>query len=165
MTSPLLNWGRYVYSMVCATDLAFLKLFQGDLTLIALDIYTLANVFTHGWYANLRLKGFVFFLWFLAPVLYFPNTWFGNFLLISSRTSYDNQMKSYDVSKILTANNTVDLDTYHAYSPLFISMMFAVSYGYNIFAIVSNLLCYKAFIRLDHRSVCYLDARLLHFRK
>jgi hypothetical protein len=30
-------------------------------------------------------------------------------------------MKSYDVSKILTANNAVDLDTYHAYSPLFIS--------------------------------------------
>ncbi|KAJ7820649.1 hypothetical protein B0H14DRAFT_2599831 [Mycena olivaceomarginata] len=73
----------------------------------------------------LHMDGFVFFLWFLAPVLYFPNTWFGNFLLISSRTS------------ILTANNAVDLDTYHAYSPLFISMMFAVSYGYNIFYLLS----------------------------
>jgi hypothetical protein len=30
-------------------------------------------------------------------------------------------MNSYDVSKILTADNTVDLDAYHAYSPLFIS--------------------------------------------
>ncbi|KAF8141025.1 small oligopeptide transporter [Mycena galopus ATCC 62051] len=64
---------------------------------------------------------FVFFFWFLVPILYFSNTWYAKFMPISSRTSYDNQMNAYNVSKILTAELTIDLEAYHKYSPLFIS--------------------------------------------
>ncbi|KAF7340477.1 Sexual differentiation process protein isp4 [Mycena venus] len=85
-------------------------------------------------------EGFVFFYWFLTPVLYFTNTWFGKFMPISSRTSYDNQMSSYNVSRILTADNTVDLDEYHNYSPLFISTTFAVSYGLSFASITATLM-------------------------
>lgn len=40
---------------------------------------------------------------------------------ISSRTSYDNQMKSYNVSRILNEDSTINLEAYHAYSPLYLS--------------------------------------------
>ncbi|KAJ7791750.1 OPT oligopeptide transporter [Mycena olivaceomarginata] len=93
------------------------------------------------WWAEANIfGGFVFFFWFLTPVLYFTNTWFGKFMPISSRTSYDNEMNTYDVSKILTADNTVDLDAYHAYSPLFISTTFAVSYGLSFASITATLM-------------------------
>ncbi|KAF7340470.1 Sexual differentiation process protein isp4 [Mycena venus] len=93
------------------------------------------------WWAEANIfGGFVFFFWFLTPVLYFTNTWFGKFMPISSRTSYDNGMNSYNVSRILTADNTVDLEEYHNYSPLFISTTFAVSYGLSFASITATLM-------------------------
>ncbi|KAJ7115248.1 small oligopeptide transporter [Mycena epipterygia] len=82
------------------------------------------------WWAEANIfAGFVFFFWFLTPVLYFTNTWFGKFMPISSRTSYDNMMNTYNVSAILTPESTIDLEAYHKYSPLFLSTTFAMSYG------------------------------------
>jgi OPT family small oligopeptide transporter len=93
------------------------------------------------WWAEANIfGGFVFFFWFLTPVLYFTNTWFGKFMPISSRTSYDNQMNSYNVSRILTADNTVNLQAYHDYSPLFISTTFAISYGLSFASITATLM-------------------------
>ncbi|KAJ7915874.1 small oligopeptide transporter [Mycena leptocephala] len=45
---------------------------------------------------------------------------------------YDNQMRSYNVTAILTPESTLDEDAYHKYSPLFLSTTFAVSYGKQI---------------------------------
>ncbi|KAF8060810.1 small oligopeptide transporter [Lyophyllum atratum] len=45
------------------------------------------------------------------------------FCTISSRTSYDNQMKPYNVTRILKPDSTIDIEAYHAYSPLFISFV------------------------------------------
>ncbi|KAJ6505537.1 OPT oligopeptide transporter [Mycena sanguinolenta] len=93
------------------------------------------------WWAEANIfGGFVFFFWFLTPVLYFTNTWFGKFMPISSRTSYDHQMNSYNVSRILTADNTVNLQAYHDYSPLFISTTFAISYGLSFASITATLM-------------------------
>ncbi|KAF8184638.1 small oligopeptide transporter [Mycena galopus ATCC 62051] len=78
------------------------------------------------WWAQANVfGGFVFFFWFLVPILYFSNTWYAKFMPISSRTSYDNQMNAYNISKILTAELTIDLEAYHKYSPLFMSLSFA----------------------------------------
>ncbi|KAJ6568984.1 small oligopeptide transporter, partial [Mycena capillaripes] len=90
------------------------------------------------WWAEANIFGGIF--GFLTPVLYFTNTWFGKFMPISSRTSYDNQMNSYDVQKILTADTTIDLDAYHKYSPLFISTTFAISYGLSFASITATLM-------------------------
>ncbi|KAJ7872143.1 small oligopeptide transporter [Mycena olivaceomarginata] len=86
------------------------------------------------WWAQVNifggiLKGFLVFFWFLVPVLYFTNTWYGKFMPISSIASYDNQMHFYNVSAILTPESTLDLDAYRNYSPLFISSTFAMAYG------------------------------------
>ncbi len=40
---------------------------------------------------------------------------------ISSRTSYDNTFNTYNVTRILTPESTIDLEAYHSYSPLFLS--------------------------------------------
>ena len=46
---------------------------------------------------------------------------------ISSRTSFDNTGASYDVSRILNPDSTINLEKYHSYSPLFLSTTFAIS--------------------------------------
>ncbi|KAJ7645880.1 small oligopeptide transporter [Mycena polygramma] len=96
------------------------------------------------WWAEANImagkSSFVFFFWFLTPVLYFTNTWFGKFMPISSRTSYDNQMQTYNVSRILTADTTIDLEAYQQYSPLFLSTTFAISYGLSFASITATLM-------------------------
>ena len=57
--------------------------------------------------------------------LFIPNsTWIPQDLRSSrilSRTSYDNTGGTYDVTRILTPESTIDLEAYHSYSPLFLS--------------------------------------------
>lgn len=80
------------------------------------------------WWAEANIAvGFVFFFWFLVPVLYYSNVWFAQFMPISSRTSFDNTGNTYDVSRILNPDSTINLEKYRAYSPLFLSTTFAIS--------------------------------------
>ncbi|KDQ10091.1 hypothetical protein BOTBODRAFT_501203 [Botryobasidium botryosum FD-172 SS1] len=83
--------------------------------------------------------GFFVFIWLLTPILYYTNTWYGKFLPMSSRTSYDNRMKNYNVSRVINADSTFNLKEYQNYSPLFLPMTFAVSYGLS-FAIITATL-------------------------
>ncbi|KAF5355899.1 hypothetical protein D9756_004356 [Leucocoprinus leucothites] len=93
------------------------------------------------WWAEANIfAGFLFFFWFLCPVLHFTNTWYGEYMPISSRTSYDNTGGEYDVTKILTPEGTIDLEAYHSYSPLFISTTFAISYGLSFASITATLM-------------------------
>ncbi|KAJ7877622.1 OPT oligopeptide transporter [Mycena leptocephala] len=84
------------------------------------------NQITYGW-AEANIFGGILGLESIleGALTTFTNTWFGKFMPISSRTSYDNQMNSYNVSAILTDATTIDLEAYHKYSPLFISLSFA----------------------------------------
>jgi hypothetical protein len=59
---------------------------------------------------------------------------------ISSRTSYDRYGMEYDVSKILSAENTLDLEKYESYSPLFLSTTFALSYGLSFASITATIM-------------------------
>ena len=82
------------------------------------------------WWASANVAaGFVFFFWFLTPVLYYTNTWYAKYMPPSSRTSFERNGNSYDVSQILTPESTLDAAKYEAYSPLFLSTTFALSYG------------------------------------
>jgi hypothetical protein len=51
------------------------------------------------------IGSFFFFFWFLTPVLYYTNTWYSQYMSISSRTSYNNQKKVYDVTRILNPDS------------------------------------------------------------
>ena len=92
------------------------------------------------WWAEANVAaGFVFFFWFLTPILYYTNVWYAQFMPISSRGSYDNTGASYDVSQILNDDSTINLEKYHNYSPLFLSTTFAISYGLSFASITATL--------------------------
>lgn len=56
-----------------------------------------------------------------------------------SREAYDNTGATYHVHHILGPDGMFDLDKYKAYSPLFLSTTFAVSYGLSFAAISSTM--------------------------
>ncbi|KAG8995390.1 hypothetical protein FRB94_009181 [Tulasnella sp. JGI-2019a] len=92
------------------------------------------------WWAEANIAcGFFFFFWFLTPILYYTNTWYAKYMPISSRTSFDNTGAKYNVTAILTPENTLDLAAYKAYSPLFLSTTFALSYGLSFAAITATI--------------------------
>ncbi|KAH7325196.1 OPT oligopeptide transporter [Rhizoctonia solani] len=108
------------------------------------------------WWAEANVfAGFVFFFWFLTPILYYSNVWYAQYMPISSRTSYDNQKNPYDVKKILNPDATLNRDAYKAYSPLFLSTTFAISYGLSFASIIATLV--HGF--LYYRKQIWLQAR------
>ncbi|KAI5123200.1 hypothetical protein M0805_003967 [Coniferiporia weirii] len=92
------------------------------------------------WWAEANIAvGFVFFFWLVTPVLYYSNVWYAQYMPISSRGSFDNTGAAYDVSRILNADSTINLEKYHSYSPLFLSTTFAISYGLSFASITATL--------------------------
>ncbi|PPQ99373.1 hypothetical protein CVT24_009203 [Panaeolus cyanescens] len=92
------------------------------------------------WWAEANIiAGFFFFFWFLTPLLYYTNAWDSKYMPISSRGSFDNRGKAYDVSKIINPDATFNQEAYNAYSPLFISTTFAISYGLSFASITATL--------------------------
>ncbi len=53
--------------------------------------------------------------------------------------SFDNTGNRYNVSSIINDDATFNLEAYKAYSPLFISVSFAISYGLSFAAIAATL--------------------------
>ncbi|KAH7096542.1 OPT oligopeptide transporter protein-domain-containing protein, partial [Auriculariales sp. MPI-PUGE-AT-0066] len=108
------------------------------------------------WWAEMNVgAGFLFFFWFLTPILHYTNTWYAEYMPISSRTSYDNTGGKYNVSRILNDDATLNMAAYKAYSPLFLSTTFALSYGLSFASITSTLV--HAF--LYFRKQIWLQAR------
>ena len=93
------------------------------------------------WWAQANIAAsVVFFFWFLTPILYYTNTWYSKYLPISSDTSYDNTGAVYDVSKIVNPDGTFNYEKYKAYSPLFLSTTFALSYGLSFASITATIM-------------------------
>jgi hypothetical protein len=66
------------------------------------------------------LIGVGFFYVFMAAVLHYTGTWYGAFLPMSDSSTYDNTGAAYNVSRILTADFTLNEEAYKSYSPLFL---------------------------------------------
>jgi hypothetical protein len=60
---------------------------------------------------------------------------------MSDSATYDNTGSSYNVTRVLTPEFRLDLAAYKAYSPLFLSTTFAMSYGLS-FAAIASLIVY-----------------------
>lgn len=56
---------------------------------------------------------------------------------MSDSQAYDNTGNLYNVTNILTPDFTLDLAAYKAYSPLFLSTTFGLTYGLSFAAIAS----------------------------
>ncbi|KAF9038022.1 OPT oligopeptide transporter [Panaeolus papilionaceus] len=130
------------------------------MSLITFDWSMIAYIgspLAYPWWAQANIiGGFVFFFWFLTPLLYvcflvspveafrsfrvqYTNTWGSKHMPISSRGSYDNHAKPYNVTMITNSDGTFNQEAYDAYSPLFISATFAVSYGLSFASIAATL--------------------------
>jgi len=100
------------------------------------------------WWAEANVAiGFVFFFWLVCPLLYYTNTWYSQFMPMSSRISYDNTGQSYNVTRITNADASLNLTAYEGYSPLFLSTTFAMSYGLSFAAITATIMHAILFFR------------------
>jgi hypothetical protein len=99
------------------------------------------------------------FTWFLVPVLYvsdmsfisfviqcfvttcpqYTNTWYSAFFPMVSSQVFDNKGNPYNVSRVINEDSTFNVDAYKAYSPLFISVTYAMAYGLSFAATTSTL--------------------------
>ncbi|KAJ8472485.1 hypothetical protein ONZ45_g16631 [Pleurotus djamor] len=92
------------------------------------------------WWAEANVAaGFVIFFWILTPVLYYMNVWDSQYMPISSRGSYDNTGHTYNVSRIIDEDASLNVTAYMNYSPIFLSTTFAVSYGLSFASITATL--------------------------
>jgi OPT family small oligopeptide transporter len=93
------------------------------------------------------LVGAVGFYIFGAIALHYGGAWYAQYLPISDSGTYDHFGLSYNTTRIVTADLTLNEAAYREYSPLFISTTFAISYGLS-FATITSLIVY-----------CYLHYR------
>lgn len=85
------------------------------------------------------LIGMGIFYWIVTCALHYTGQFFYEYLPISDSNSYDNMAQTYNVSRILTPEYTFDEQKYKAYSPLFLSTTFTLSYGLSFATIIAVL--------------------------
>lgn len=73
--------------------------------------------------------GVVLFFLLLGVVIKYTGTYYQDYLPIASDSSFDNTGATYNVSRILTPELTLDLEAYQNYSPLFLGLFFTLCYG------------------------------------
>jgi OPT family small oligopeptide transporter len=96
------------------------------------------------------LGGFLVVIWFISPIMWGPsiplhsfsdfcsssilakNVWFSQYMPMSVGISFDNTGAQYNLSAIIT-DNAFDQAKYEQYSPMFLPITYAVTYG-TIFA-------------------------------
>ncbi|KAF3059302.1 Sexual differentiation process protein isp4 [Daldinia childiae] len=97
---------------------------------------------TFPWHAIANTTiGVVLFYIILSTLFHYTGVWYAPFLPMSDSSTYDNTGATYNVSRILTSQFTLDEEAYKAYSPIFISTTFALSYGLS-FAAITALIVY-----------------------
>lgn len=73
----------------------------------------------------------------VTPAVHYSGVWFSDFLPLSDNSVHDNTGATYNVTRILNSQGTFDEAAYKAYSPLFLSTTFAISYGISFAAVLS----------------------------
>ncbi|KKA26352.1 hypothetical protein TD95_003841 [Thielaviopsis punctulata] len=81
--------------------------------------------------------GIIVFFVFISMGIHFTGTWYSDYFPVQSSMSFDNLGLEYNVSRILNAKLEFDEAAYHAYSPLFLSTQFALSYGLSFAAVTA----------------------------
>jgi OPT family small oligopeptide transporter len=82
--------------------------------------------------------GVIVFYLIIAPALHWTNTWYANYMPFFDRNSWDNTQSTYNITRILTPDHTLDVAKYEEYSPIFLSTTFALCYGLS-FASISSV--------------------------
>ncbi|OCF33178.1 OPT family small oligopeptide transporter [Kwoniella heveanensis BCC8398] len=81
------------------------------------------------------------FYLFLSPILYYTNVWNSAYLPLLSSSTFDNTGKTYNITSVVDSNLRLNLEKYKAYSPMYISMSYSLTYGLS-FAAVTSIVVY-----------------------
>ena len=82
----------------------------------------------------------VVIFWIVVPAIHYSNTWYSQYLPISSTGSFDRFQQTYNVSKIIDHKAlSFNEAEYKKYSPLFLSTTFAISYGLSFASILATI--------------------------
>ncbi|KAG9240814.1 OPT family small oligopeptide transporter [Calycina marina] len=92
--------------------------------------------------------GFVIFFWILTPAIYYTNTWFSSYMPYCDADVYDRYGQYYDVTQVLSSENTFDQAKYSNYSPPFLPATFSFVYGIS-FAAITSVLSHVYFFHWD----------------
>ncbi|KAK6071511.1 OPT family small oligopeptide transporter [Seiridium cupressi] len=86
---------------------------------------------------NMGFGGLVFLLGIVG--LGFASQDFYKYLPLISNKNYDNTGTTYNTTRVLTADLTLDVEAYKAYSPLYVGPAFALAYGMGFATLISTL--------------------------
>ncbi|KAH7330722.1 OPT oligopeptide transporter protein-domain-containing protein [Rhizoctonia solani] len=104
----------------------------------AMVAYNSSPLVTPFW-AELNVFGaLILVYWIIAPILYYKNVFFSKYMPISSTGSFDRWGNEYKPLNVII-DGQFDVEAYKAYSPLYISMTFALSYGLSFGALTSTV--------------------------
>jgi len=73
------------------------------------------------------MASFLFWFWFITPIIYFTNTWNTAYFPISSSQTYTNTGLPFDPLEVVT-DGLFDVEKYRNYSPVFLSATFIINY-------------------------------------
>ena len=107
--------------------------------------YIGSPLLTPWWAAANVVAGLAMIMWFVAPIMYYTNSLYTAFMPILSSSVFDNTGKIYDVSKILTKDFLFDEGAFKRYSPIYLPITYALSYGVqfaSLTALVSHTICW-----------------------
>ncbi|OGM46195.1 putative oligopeptide transporter [Aspergillus bombycis] len=79
----------------------------------------------------------VIFFFFLSPILYYTNVWNSAYMPLLSSGTFDNTGQSYNITRVVDANLNFVESKYQAYSPMYISMAYALTYGLGFAAVTA----------------------------
>ena len=79
----------------------------------------------------------VLFFWIIVPILYYKNVWYSKYLPLLSSSTFDNQAKSYNATRVLGSDLLFNEEAYKAYSPLLIPFSYIMSYALNFAAVTA----------------------------
>lgn len=73
----------------------------------------------------------------VTPALYYTNTWYTAYLPLCTAEVYDNTAQVYNVSRVMNADNSFNLEAYEQYSPAYLPATFAFVYGISFAAMTA----------------------------
>ncbi|GLA43108.1 hypothetical protein AnigIFM63309_000834 [Aspergillus niger] len=101
--------------------------------------YNTNPLLSPSWAAINVFAGFALFFWIVVPGIYYSNTWFTAYLPIMTADVYDRTGTVYDTARVISADNTLDVDAYRQYSPPYLPATYAFVYGLSFASITAVL--------------------------
>ncbi|WRT64852.1 OPT family small oligopeptide transporter [Kwoniella shivajii] len=98
------------------------------------------------WWATLSTLVGASIGYIIIAGVYFSNTWYSAYLVPNSNQAFDRFGAYYNVTKVLSADRTLDVEAYRAYSPLY----FGAGYNIVITAYFASYSAILAYALLEH---------------